>query len=100
MYEVNYKRSEAFHARKSTVIQLQSQDRSPPASRTRGCTLSLQPFGAECSQIWKEEWILPYGVVHPGHCEERRQVRCVGGAHDEGEKPPAAHHDAHGHGVH
>lgn len=51
-------------------------------------------------QIWKDEWILPDGVVHPGHSEECSKIRRVGGAHDEGEEPPAAHHDAHGHGVH
>lgn len=44
--------------------------------------------------------VLPYGVVHPGHCEEGSKIGRVGGAHDEGEEPPASHHDAHGHGVH
>lgn len=43
--------------------------------------------------------VLPYGAVHPGHGEEGSQVGRVGGAHDEGEEPPASHHDAHGHGV-
>lgn len=43
---------------------------------------------------------VPYGVVHPGHCEESSKVGCVGGTHNEGEEPPAAHHDAHGHRVH
>lgn len=44
--------------------------------------------------------VLPYGVVHPGYREEGGEIGCVGGAHDESEKPPAAHHYAHGHRVH
>lgn len=79
--------------------QIQIRDLSPVLPG-QVCILSLQPLSTERSQIWKEEWILPYGVVHPGHCEESSQIGCVGGAHDESEEPPAAHHNAHGHGVH
>lgn len=100
MYEVNYKRSGALHAFKRTIIKLQIWDLSPSASMTLGCIPPLQLFGAEWSHTWKEEWILPYGVVHPGHCEECRKIRRVGGTHNEGEEPPAPHHNAHGHGVH
>lgn len=50
--------------------------------------------------VLEEGAVLPYGVVHPGYCEEGSKIGGVGGAHDEGEKPPAAHHNAHGHGVH
>lgn len=60
---------------------------------------SLYSLPAGWPQLWRG-MVLPYGAVHPGHCEEGSEVGRVGGAHDQGEEPPAAHHDAHGHGVH
>jgi len=37
--------------------------------------------------------ILPNGVVHTGDGEVGGEVGRIGGAHDEGEEPPAAHDD-------
>lgn len=35
-----------------------------------------------------------YGRHHPLHREEGRQVGCIGGDDDEGEKPPDSSHDS------
>lgn len=63
------------------------------------CYLLCKAFSSSRSRMETQRGS-PDGVVHPGHCEEGSKIGGVGGAHDEGEEPPAAHHDAQGHGVH
>lgn len=89
MHKIKYNRSKALHAFNIETM------------KSVGLGSSLSAWGeAQLTVPALEGVVLPYGVVHPGHGEEGSKVGRVGGAHDEGEEPPASHHDAHGHGVH
>lgn len=105
VHKIKYNRNKALHAFKIVIMKsvgLGSSLILPEVitGNTSKFPSSLYSLPSWLVPVLEGGMVLPYGVVHPGHCEEGSKIGRVGGAHDEGEEPPASHHDAHGHGVH